>query len=413
MKVLISGAGVAGNALAFWLSRLGHDVTIVERWPMLRATGLQIDLRGHGIAVLKRMGLEAAFHARSPPEQGVQVVNSAGKRWAYFPVNKSGKGLQSFTTDYEIMRGDFCRLMYDATAQRAKYVFGTSITRLANHEKKVDVDFADGTTDTFDLVIGADGVGSRTRAMVGMDGFHPCNGQFAAYMTLSEPIAETESYDATMFMAPGRGVMVRRHSPETLQVYLFCKTDAPALVNAKRGSEEERDAFAQIMRGSGWKTDALLDRLDETPDFYCERMGLVKLDSWSGGRVCLLGDAAYCPSANTGMGTTSAIVGAYILAGEISQHGDDVAAAVKSYEHRFRPFMDQVQAGVLEGSGSWPTSAIGIALLNATLGLASFFKVDVFGKYILKEDVKNWELPDYVALKGGSSEKIDPVEDSL
>jgi 2-polyprenyl-6-methoxyphenol hydroxylase-like FAD-dependent oxidoreductase len=400
MKVLISGAGIAGTALAFWLSRLGHDVTVVERFPALRATGLQLDLRGHGITVLQRMGLEAAFRAKSPPEQGVQVVNSAGKRRAYFPVNKSGKGLQSFTTDYEIMRGDLCRLMYDAVTDRAKYIFNTSITKLINHEKNVEVSFADGTTSTFDLVIGADGVNSRTRALLGMDGFQPCRGLFVAYMTLPEPIAEGESYDATMFMSgSGRTAMVRRHSPDKLQVYLFCKTDNRELVEAPRGSREERDAFAKIMRGAGWKIDAFLDRLDDMPDFYCERMGLVKLDSWSKGCIGLLGDAGYCPSANTGMGTTSAMVGAYILAGEISRHGDNVSEALQAYERKFRPFMDQVQAGVVESGGGIPTSTLGIALMQMALALASFFRIDVFG-YILKEgSVKNWELPEYDALK--------------
>ena len=127
LKILICGGGLAGNALAFWLSKLGHDVTVVERWPSLRATGLQIDLRGSGIKVLKRMGLEEAFRARSVQEQGLEFVNSSGKQKAYFPANKTGQGLQSFTTDYEIMRGDLCRLFHDATKDRVKYIFGMTV----------------------------------------------------------------------------------------------------------------------------------------------------------------------------------------------------------------------------------------------------------------------------------------------
>jgi 2-polyprenyl-6-methoxyphenol hydroxylase-like FAD-dependent oxidoreductase len=400
MKILVSGGGIAGNALAFWLVRLGHDVTIVERFPSLRATGLQIDLRRDGISVLKKMGLEAAFKAKSPPEQGLGIVNGSGKRIAYFPANRSGKGLQSFTTDYEIMRGDFCRLMHDSTKDRAKYLFGTTITELVNNEKSVKVTFANGTVDTFDLVVGADGVGSRTRALIGMDGFHPCKGQFAAYMTLPSPIADGETYDATMYMAPSRGVMVRRHSPDYLQIYLFCTTDEPDIAKSKRGSPEEKASFRKVMRGAGWRTDEFLNRFDDMPDFYCERLGLVKLESWSSGRVVLLGDAAYCPSANTGMGTTSAIVGAYVLAGEISKCGEhDLPAALKEYERKVRPFMEQVQAGVLEQGATFPSSRLGIVLMNTAMSLASFFKIDVFGRYLLKEDVKNWDLPEYEALK--------------
>lgn len=309
MKVLINGAGLGGNALAFWLTRIGHEVTVVECFPALRATGLQLDLRGHGREVLKRMGLEAAFRAKSPPEQGLQIVNSSGRRRAYFPVNKSGKGLQSFTTEHEIVRGDFCRLMYDETKNQAKYIFGTTVTRLVNNENSVQATFASGATEDFDLVVGADGVTSRTRGLIGMDGFYPCKGQFAAYMTLPSPKAEDEEYNATLYMASGgRGVMTRRHNAHELQVYMFCSSRSDLLTNAKRGSEEEKTAFVHCMRGAGWETDAILDRLQEVPDFYCERLGLIKLASWSQGRVALLGDAAYCPSANTGMGTTSAIV---------------------------------------------------------------------------------------------------------
>lgn len=124
LKVLISGGGIAGNALAFWLSKQGHDVTVIERFPKLRATGLQIDLRGHGIEVMRRMGLEEAFRAKSVKEQGLRIVNSSGRQMAFFPVNASGKGSQSFTTDFEIMRGDLCRLLYDATGDHVKYIYG-------------------------------------------------------------------------------------------------------------------------------------------------------------------------------------------------------------------------------------------------------------------------------------------------
>ncbi|RYO93407.1 hypothetical protein DL762_001106 [Monosporascus cannonballus] len=128
LKVLTVGAGIAGNSLAFWLSKLGHNVTVVERFPSLRTTGLQADLRGHRIEVPRRTGLEKAFRSLAVPEQGIQIVDSSGRRRAYFPANnKSGQGRQAFTSDFEIMRGDLCRLLYDATKDRSEYVFGTSV----------------------------------------------------------------------------------------------------------------------------------------------------------------------------------------------------------------------------------------------------------------------------------------------
>ncbi|KAH6652058.1 hypothetical protein BKA67DRAFT_537903 [Truncatella angustata] len=414
LKVLISGGGIAGNALAFWLSNLGHAVTVVERFPTLRATGLQIDLRGHGVEVLKRMGLEQSYRSVSPPEQGLQMVDRSGRRRAYFPANRSGEGLQSFTTDWEIMRGDLCRLMYDETKERAKYVFGASIESIKQEGLgggSVEVRFADGRTELFDLVVGADGQGSRTRKlMLGAeteDKFFPITGQYVAYFTIPRPIEEGEEYMATQYLATNhRGVMLRRSHPDKVQVYVGCTDRSEPLKHIRRGDVgAEKEALAKIMRGAGWQTDEIVRAMMTADDFYCERMGLVKLESWSKGHVALVGDAAYCPSANTGMGTTSALVGAYILAGEIGRHcgkaanadvGDGVAAALKAYDQKFRPFMDQVQKGILEGDSGmvYPSSAFGIAVAHLFLGLASFFKLPIFG-WFLKEEVKDWDLPDY------------------
>lgn len=417
MKVLISGAGIAGNSLAFWLSKLGHDITVIERFPTLRTTGLQLDLRGHGIEVMKRMGLEQAFRAKTAPEQGLQVVDSLGKQRAYFPANKSGAGLQNFTTEYEIMRGDLCRLLHDATKDRVKYVFGASIESFQNGDDSVEVRFADGKEDHYDLLVGADGQGSRTRRMMlGSDpdeSFHPLGGVYVGYFTIPRPIQAGEGYLATAYTAPGhRAIMTRRHNPDQMQIYLFCKTDSEKMRDVRRGDvQAEKEALAELFQGAGWETDDILQSMQGSKDFYCERMGLVKMDSWSRGRVTLVGDAGYCPSAMTGMGTTSAMVGAYVLAGEIGKHfgGLDEAetggprmreglyAALQAYEQAFRPFMDQVQKGISEtgGMGMMPSTPFGIAIMNHVLGCAAYLKLNVIGKWFLREDVKGWQLPEY------------------
>lgn len=418
MKILISGAGITGNALAFWLTKLGHEITIIERYPSLRANGLQIDLRGHGIEVMKRMGLEEAFRAMSVPEQGLQIVDSLGRQRAFFPANnKAGKGTQNFTTDYEIMRGDLCRLMYDTAKTKATYIFGTSIESFEEQDDTVLVQFTDGTTHQFDLVIGADGTGSHTRKkMLGPDavnGFVPFEGVYTAYFTIPRPIQEGEPYMATMYMAPGRRlVMTRRHSPHAIQIYIGY-TDAERLKNTYQDAEAEKRALVEVFQNAGWETGKILDDMKDTNDFYGVRIGLVKLDSWFCGRVALVGDAAYCPSVNTGMGTTCGIVGAYILAGEIGRNcvrptnkdmdevdnnKEDLTAAPQAYEDKFQPFMTQVQKGVAEDSQwrIWSTR-FGIGILHCLLGVASLLKVNV-GKWMLKEDVKGWDLPEYEEL---------------
>lgn len=418
LKILISGGGIAGNAVAFWLSKLGHDVTIVERFPDLRITGLQIDLRGHGIEVLRRMGLDEAFRANAAPEQGMQIVDKSGRRRGYFPANTSGKGEQSFTSEYEIMRGDLCRIMHDVTKDRVEYIFGTSIESFEEKDGVVEVRFTDGKTSGYDLLIGADGQGSRTRKMMigpgAADSFVPiADGEYIAYFTIPRPIQEGETFMGTFYLATrNRWVLTRRSNSNEMQIYLACKLDAGRLRAARQeGVKEEKEAMAEIFKDAGWQLDEILESLENTDNFYGAHLGLVKLESWSRGRVTLLGDAGFCPSVHTGMGTTSAMVGAYILAGEIGKHcglskgGDDckrgdvkdgITAALKSYEQKFRPFMDHVQKGVEEGSrlDSLMSTSLGIAVVNFVVGIASLFKVNI-GKWSLKENVKGWDLPEY------------------
>jgi 2-polyprenyl-6-methoxyphenol hydroxylase-like FAD-dependent oxidoreductase len=426
MKVLISGAGIAGNALAFWLSKLGHDVTVIERSPNLRTTGLQLDLRGHGIEVMKRMGLEEAFRAKQVPEQGMQMVDKSGKRRAYFPASKSGNGPQTLTTEFEIMRGDLCRLMYNATKDRTMYVFGTSIECFEEKEDSVEVRFTDGKKDQFDLVVGADGQGSHIRKiMFGSDiedaAYHPLQGVYMAYFTIPRMIQEGEEYIATTYLATGkRGIMTRRHSPHEIQVYIGCTSASKRLKDALLGGNagEQKAAWAETFQGAGWQTKEIFESLmDVNTNFYCECPALVKLDNWSKGRVTLIGDAGYCPTVTTGMGTTSAIVGAYILAGEIRRHcgrsdgalADEVddsksslATALEAYQRKFQPFMDQVQKGVSvsEETGildKLVSSSFGIGIVNHLMSIASFFRLNL-GRWSLKEEVKGWDLPVYEEL---------------
>ncbi|KAH6854535.1 hypothetical protein B0I37DRAFT_33202 [Chaetomium sp. MPI-CAGE-AT-0009] len=415
LRVLISGGGIAGNALAFWLAKQGHDITVVERFPSLRATGLQLDLRGAGIEVLRKMGLEDAFRAKAAPEQGFQVVDKSGWRRAYFPANKSGSGRQSFTSEYEMMRGDLCRVLYDAAMAAKKppqYVYGTSVESFEQENGSVHVRFEDGQTNTFDLVVGADGQWSRTRkVMLGTgakDPIQPIPGLHVAYFTVPLPIRKGEEFIGTTYMATKRrSIMTRRHSPDEMQILLSCKTDPEALDKVPRGDiKREKEAMADIFQGAGWITEDAIKWMWEANDFYLERVCLVKLPSWSSGHVTLLGDAAYCPTALSGMGTTSAMVGAYILAGEIGKYSagglaneeDGLATALKSYEDKFRPFMEGIQEGIAERADTqWVLSGSGfsIGLLNLLMGAISFLKINVADLFRIREGVEGWSLPEY------------------
>ncbi|KIV99660.1 uncharacterized protein PV09_08715 [Verruconis gallopava] len=410
LKILISGGGISGNTLAFWLSRLGHNVTVVEWFSCLRITGLQLDLRGHGVEVMKRMGLEQAFRSVKAPEQGFEIVDKNGKCQAFFPANTSGKGVQDFTTEWEIMRGDLCRMIYNETKDVAKYMFGTSIEEVENNTDAVHVRFTDGREDEFDLVVGAEGQGSRLRKMmIGEDAeskaLTPLGG-YVAYFRIPKDMQPGEDFRAKWYLATNsRFVMTRRHNDREMQVYLICTSRADEIDKSyRRGISEEKKAYRKVFANAGWKVDEYLEVLEATDDFYCERVSFVRLSPWSQGRIALVGDAAYCPSVMTGMGTTSAIVGAYILAGEIGKRcaptkvstHQDLVDALQAYEKTYRPFMDQVQRGLSEGGWAyWPTSSFGIWIVNHLARLAAALRLNVVGGWFLREKVDNWQLPTY------------------
>ena len=414
MRILISGGGVAGPSLAFWLSKLGHNITLVERWPTLRTNGQQIDLRGPSIQVIKRMGLMNLFRSHAVDEKGLQFVDDSGRRKAFFPVNKSGTGLQSFTTDYEIMRGDLCQMLYNATKDQVKYVFGTHIVSLEQDDDAVAVSFSDGTVDRFHLVVGADGQGSRTRKMILSpecpDPFHYL-GLYISYFTI--PRKKEDEYMSTLYNASRkRFVFTRRHDVDTIQAYLgICGTEAELKALGDGDIAEQKKAYAEKFADAAWETPRIIRDMQDSEvakDFFSQKVGQVKLDSWSRGRVVLLGDAAYCPSPATGMGTTSGIVGAYVLAGEISKYcssrnafeglQDSLVTALHEYDTRFRPFIKQVQnLGPGMPQIGLPATRWGIATMHSFLWLSRSLGIDAVAQWFLRESTV-WDLPPYESM---------------
>lgn len=232
---------------------------------------------------------------------------------------------------------------------------------------------------------------------------------YIGYYTIPKEIQPGERYDASVFVATGgRLVISRRSDPHKVLVYLQSMKQATTerLRQAHRaGVAAEKAALAEIFRDAGWKVEEFLKGLQETDDFYMERLGVVKMDSWSRGRVALVGDAAHCPSGVTGMGTTCAMVGTYILAGEIEKHcgrssggKDGLALALKEYDRKLRPFTNRVQEGVVEGSSLfdlWPTSWFGITIVNVFLRLVTLLRLTFIAGWLFREGRDVWQLPEY------------------
>ncbi len=404
LRVLICGAGCAGPALAFWLARCGHQVVVAERFPFLRATGAQVDLRGQGIDVVKRMGLLDPVRSRLIDEAGVAFVDALGRRRATIMANTSGQGRQSLTSEYEIMRGDLVRALFDATVGNVDYRFSKSVDRYEQEETRVVAHFSDGTSDEFDLLVGADGQGSRIRrTMLPADAPEPYfrMGIHMAYWFIPRVASDINIRDT--YNAPrGRMIMRRSHSPTETQVYFVLRESSEEASAIHRETiEAQRRFWADRFSDAGWQTERFLDGMARAEFFYSQEVVQVRASNWSQDRVVLVGDAAHCASPFSGMGVSASLVGAYVLAGEISRSAGDLAQAFSSYERVLRPFVNTVQRSVkpfLLRIGM-PKTQWGIAALHSATRLAVALRIpDLVARFSSNDRDGDWRLPDYAEL---------------
>ncbi|CAE7023618.1 hypothetical protein PTNB73_02190 [Pyrenophora teres f. teres] len=344
LKVLINGAGIAGSCLAYWLTRtrLNASITVLERSPAPRPTGQSIEIRGPAISIVEKMGLLPAVRARNTTEEGMRLINSSSKIIAEF-----GKGGSSLTSEYEILRADLCGLFLDATKDvgNVKYMYGDYVTALQQTDKQVNVTFNSGATDSFDLVVGADGSTSRIRSLILSEeerkGSYKFTGQYIAYFSIPRQNSDTKHW--YWYNAPkGLGLMTRPHRNEkTIGCYMCITTPAhehrdPVAEEAmKGGMEAQKKLLHDYFKNAGWEAERILAGMDQCDDFYMSRTAYVKLPKWVNDRVALVGDAAH---ATLAVGTTLAVEGAYFLAGELSkiQNTDGIADALVRYEQNFR-----------------------------------------------------------------------------
>ncbi len=365
--VLISGAGIAGPVLAFWLRRVGITPVVVERAPGIRPGGQSVDLRGAGREVIRRMGLEDAVRAAGTGEEGIAFVGDDGRTRAAIGVETFGG--EGFTAELEILRGDLAELLYEATRHDVEYVFDDHVTAIDDRDDgPVRVTLASGAQREVDLVVGADGIGSRTRRLLfGEGGRYPL-GMSTAYVTI--PRAPGDGAWARWYNAPDGRVVALRPDPHGSTRALLSYLDVP-----RRWEDLDHEGHVAELRrvfdGAGWETPRVLAALADADDLYVESIGQVRLPSWTSGRVVLVGDAGYCPSPISGMGTTLGVSGAYVLACALAEHSD-TADALTAYTDRMLPFVEQAQK-LPPGAPrvATPRSRAGIAVLHGVLRVAS------------------------------------------
>ncbi|KAE9405792.1 oxidoreductase [Gymnopus androsaceus JB14] len=394
LNILIVGCSIAGPTLATFLllsplpaSEKPH-ITILERSPALRVDGQNIDVRGTGVTIIRKLGLEAAVRASTTGEEGVQFVDRDNRIWAAFPADKSGK-VSTPTSDIEILRGRLSELLWRRSklvseeVQREggmgiEYIFGDYLDELEQDGEKVHVHFAKGKERrTFDLVVGADGLQSRTRNMVwGAEGERERVkrlGMYGAFFSM--PSAKTDSMWRRWFHAPGRrGIMVRpdeQREKTTVFMYVINEKDIRLPAVAEKGREDvkaQKELLKEYFQDAGWESERIIREMIATKDFYYDTVGQVRMDKWSKGRVVLLGDAGYCASPLSGMGTTLALNGAYNLAGALERCLNDHTAAFAEYENKMRPLVDRAQK-LAPGMPHMlnPETAWGVWVLNAIM----------------------------------------------
>ncbi|MES2193134.1 MAG: FAD-dependent oxidoreductase [Pseudomonadota bacterium] len=404
LKILVCGGGIAGPALAYWLARSGHRVVVVERFPALRATGAQVDLRGQGIEAAKRMGLIDIVRNNLVDEAGVSFVDSQGSPKATMMANRSGRGAQSLTSEYEIMRGDVVRILHDATKDDVEYVFDRTVERFEQTDEKVLAHFSDGTSDTYDLLVGADGQGSRIRkGILPPDTADPYlrMGIHMAYWFIPRTAADDGNIRNTYLAPGGRMIMRRSHNPTETQVYFVLRESSEEASAIHRAPlDQQRQFWLERFRDPGWQTDRFIQGMMTTSNFYSQEVVQVRTDTWYNGRVVLVGDAAHCASPFSGMGVSGSLVGAYVLAGEINRNTKNLARAFALYDKTLRPFVNEIQnvnPSLLRLG--MPRTRLGISVFLSVMGLAALLRIpDLVARFSSEDRDGGWLLPEYTEL---------------
>jgi 2-polyprenyl-6-methoxyphenol hydroxylase-like FAD-dependent oxidoreductase len=391
MDVLISGAGIAGPSLAWWLLQDGHHVTLVEKAPRFRPGGYVIDFWGKGYDLAERMGLMPRLEQVGYHVNEVRFVNANGRRRGGFDVSV----LDRITKGrfISLPRGELSRAIFEAVEDRCETVFGDQIASLELDRDGTGVTLEHGGQRFFDLVVGAEGIHSRTRELVfgPEERFERFQGyNFAAFTIHGYPRRDPDIY--LMYGEPGRqAARFTLHGDSSLVLLIWRDEQRTPI---RHGEAAQKALIRERFAGMGWEVAALLEGLEAADDLYLDRVSQIRMEHWHQGDVVLLGDAAYAPSFLAGQGSALAMIGAYVLAGELKQAGGDVPMALANYQRRLFAFMRVKQDAAIKLAPTFvPKSSLGI--LMRMIG-SRLLGIDWFAGWVMGRSIQDQiELPDY------------------
>jgi 2-polyprenyl-6-methoxyphenol hydroxylase-like FAD-dependent oxidoreductase len=394
MRILISGAGIAGPTLAWWLLHFGFTPTLVESASALKTGGYVIDFWGAGFDVADRMGLLPQIRRRGYVVEEVRAVDDNGRRAAAV----SAKGFIRMTGGrfVSLPRGDLAAVLFASIENRAETLFGDRVAQVDQSPDGVHVRFEHAPPRTFDLVIGADGLHSGIRRLVFGD--EPRFEKYLGYKAAAFTVSGYQPRDELVYILYTQvGSQVARFSMrDDRTMFLLTFADpAPAIPSTLA---DQKSLLRARFRNARWEVPAVLDALEASPELYFDRVSQIRMDArpglWTDQRVTLLGDAASCVSLLAGQGSALAMIAAYLLAGELAQASGDYPRAFTRYQERFAPFVRKKQLAALRFAGMFaPRSRFALYLRNRGLSLMN---ISWIADFAMRRDlVDKIELPEY------------------
>ena len=409
LNILISGSGIAGSVFAFWLLRAypNANITIVERDPALRLTGASVDIRSSAVDIIKWMGAEQEIRNQTTNEEGIQFVDANDE--AIATLRATGRSdFQSMTSEFELFRGALAKIFIDSIIERVKTIFDESVDHFEQRNDRVVVTFAKSKeVKTYDLLVAADGLGSKIRgAMLDSKPQEQIYGEgvHAAYFTIKSDLLQggrlAKWYNAT----GGRAVFLRPDPDPAGRTRgnLINVTTSGDVATRERldkvlreGHESYMKLMEEMFRDAGWLAPEVLQGMRESDDFYCSLFGQIRSPKIQDGRVVLLGDAGY---ATPGFGTSLAIIGGYVLAGELLSHPGDVKTALERYEEIMLPFAKGSQGGEAVMQLLNPQTWWGIRIRDTILRFVMWTRLDRLAMAVIPAlgfTEKKVPMPDY------------------